>query len=68
MTYHPRAGWLGLNANERIVNLSAAGIRISVLTDGGRVATLLDESIGKQMLYTYKYSINIANYINYFLD
>lgn len=46
-TYHPRANWLGLAAGERITNISAAGIRVSVLTDTGRVATYLDESIGK---------------------
>ncbi|XP_028164187.1 E3 ubiquitin-protein ligase UBR5 isoform X5 [Ostrinia furnacalis] len=44
-TYHPRANWLGLAAGERIINISAAGIRVSVLTDAGRVATYLDESI-----------------------
>ncbi|RVE52936.1 hypothetical protein evm_002413 [Chilo suppressalis] len=43
--YHPRANWLGLALGERIVNISAAGIRVSVLTDAGRVATYLDESI-----------------------
>lgn len=26
--------------------MSAAGIRVSVLTDAGRIATFLDESIG----------------------
>lgn len=36
---------------ERIVNISAAGIRISVLTDTGRIATFLDESIGKYNVY-----------------
>ncbi|CAH1643368.1 unnamed protein product [Spodoptera littoralis] len=43
--YHPRATWLGMTTGERIVNISAAGIRISVLTDIGRIATFLDESI-----------------------
>ncbi|XP_035430151.1 E3 ubiquitin-protein ligase UBR5 isoform X5 [Spodoptera frugiperda] len=43
--YHPRATWLGMTPGERIVNISAAGIRISVLTDTGRIATFLDESI-----------------------
>ncbi|XP_053600812.1 E3 ubiquitin-protein ligase UBR5 [Plodia interpunctella] len=43
--FHPRSNWLGLLSGERIVNISAAGIRISVLTDAGRVATFLDESI-----------------------
>ncbi|XP_030027136.2 E3 ubiquitin-protein ligase UBR5 isoform X2 [Manduca sexta] len=43
--YHPRANWLGLASGERIVNISAAGIRVSVLTDSGRIATFLDESI-----------------------
>ncbi|KAJ0181281.1 hypothetical protein K1T71_003366 [Dendrolimus kikuchii] len=43
--YHPRANWLGLASGERIVNVSAAGIRVSVLTDTGRIATFLDESI-----------------------
>ena len=37
---------MGLASGERIVNISAAGIRVSVLTDAGRVATFLDESIG----------------------
>ncbi|XP_022827528.1 E3 ubiquitin-protein ligase UBR5 isoform X2 [Spodoptera litura] len=43
--YHPRATWLGMTVGERIVNISAAGIRISVLTEIGRIATFLDESI-----------------------
>ncbi|XP_038209535.1 E3 ubiquitin-protein ligase hyd [Zerene cesonia] len=43
--YHPRSNYLGLVSGERIVNISAAGIRISVLTDTGRIATFLDESI-----------------------
>ncbi|KAG7304394.1 hypothetical protein JYU34_011334, partial [Plutella xylostella] len=43
--YHPRGSWLGMSAGERIVNVSAAGIRVSLLTDAGRVATYLDESI-----------------------
>ncbi|XP_060810644.1 E3 ubiquitin-protein ligase UBR5 isoform X1 [Amyelois transitella] len=43
--FHPRSNWLGLLPNERIVNIGAAGIRISVLTDAGRIATFLDESI-----------------------
>ncbi|XP_045510523.1 E3 ubiquitin-protein ligase UBR5 isoform X7 [Colias croceus] len=43
--YHPRSNYLGLLSGERIVNISAAGIRISVLTDSGRIATFLDESI-----------------------
>lgn len=47
ITFHPRATWLGLTAGERVVNCSAAGIRVSVLTDSGRIATFLDESIGK---------------------
>lgn len=45
--YHPRGSWLGMSAGERIVNVSAAGIRVSLLTDAGRIATYLDESIGK---------------------
>lgn len=45
--YHPRGNWLGMMSGERIVNISAAGIRVSVLTDTGRIATFLDESIGK---------------------
>ncbi|XP_049887404.1 E3 ubiquitin-protein ligase UBR5 isoform X3 [Pectinophora gossypiella] len=44
-TYHPRANWLCMAAGERIVNISAAGIRVSVLSDAGRIATYLDESI-----------------------
>ncbi|XP_041974178.1 E3 ubiquitin-protein ligase hyd isoform X2 [Aricia agestis] len=44
-TYHPRANWLGLTSGEKIVKISAAGIRVSVLTDSGRIATFLDESI-----------------------
>ncbi|XP_072935848.1 E3 ubiquitin-protein ligase hyd isoform X3 [Epargyreus clarus] len=44
-SYHPRSNWLGLSPGERIVNISAAGIRVSVLTDSGRIATFLDESI-----------------------
>lgn len=51
--YHPRATWLGMTPGERIVNISAAGIRISVLTDTGRIATFLDESIGNYLCYTY---------------
>lgn len=47
--YHPRSNWLGLNLGERIINISAAGIRVSVLTDAGRIATFLDESIGKSI-------------------
>ncbi|XP_045542475.1 E3 ubiquitin-protein ligase UBR5 isoform X3 [Papilio machaon] len=43
--YHPRGNWLGMMSGERIVNISAAGIRVSVLTDTGRIATFLDESI-----------------------
>ncbi|CAH0698940.1 unnamed protein product [Spodoptera exigua] len=43
--FHPRATWLGMTPGERIINISAAGIRISVLTDTGRIATFLDESI-----------------------
>ncbi|XP_037871964.1 E3 ubiquitin-protein ligase hyd isoform X5 [Bombyx mori] len=43
--FHPRSNWLGLTSSERIVNVSAAGIRVSVLTDTGRIATFLDESI-----------------------
>ncbi|XP_026324159.1 E3 ubiquitin-protein ligase UBR5 isoform X3 [Hyposmocoma kahamanoa] len=45
VTYHPRANWLGMGLGEKVVNISAAGIRISVLTDAGRIATFLDESI-----------------------
>ncbi|KAJ2943793.1 hypothetical protein O0L34_g8113 [Tuta absoluta] len=45
ITFHPRANWLGMVAGERITNISAAGIRVSVLTDTGRIATFLDESI-----------------------
>lgn len=36
-------------SGERIINISAAGIRVSVLTDTGRIATFLDESIGKYL-------------------
>ncbi|CAB3231410.1 unnamed protein product [Arctia plantaginis] len=43
--FHPRSTWLATLPNERIVNISAAGIRISVLSDAGRIATFLDESI-----------------------
>ncbi|XP_068628932.1 E3 ubiquitin-protein ligase hyd isoform X10 [Battus philenor] len=43
--YHPRGHWLGMMSGERIINISAAGIRVSVLTDHGRIATFLDESI-----------------------
>ncbi|XP_063372511.1 LOW QUALITY PROTEIN: E3 ubiquitin-protein ligase hyd [Cydia amplana] len=43
--YHPRSNWLGLAAGERVVSVGAAGIRVSVLTDTGRIATFLDESI-----------------------
>ncbi|XP_026726187.1 E3 ubiquitin-protein ligase UBR5 isoform X6 [Trichoplusia ni] len=43
--YHPRSTWLGMTPGERVINISAAGIRISVLTDTGRIATFLDESI-----------------------
>lgn len=43
--FHPRTTWFGFNAGERVVNMSAAGVRISILTDAGRVATFLDESI-----------------------
>ncbi|XP_052753603.1 E3 ubiquitin-protein ligase UBR5 [Galleria mellonella] len=43
--FHPRSSWLGLLPGERITHISAAGIRVSVLTDTGRVATFLDESI-----------------------
>ncbi|CAH2068813.1 unnamed protein product, partial [Iphiclides podalirius] len=43
--YHPRGNWLGMMSGERIINISAAGIRVSVLTDTGRIATFLDESI-----------------------
>lgn len=46
LLFHPRATWLGLNPGERIINISAAGIRVSVMTDNGRIATFLDESIG----------------------
>lgn len=44
--FHPRGNWLGLTPGEKIINMSAAGIRVSVLTDAGRIATFLDESIG----------------------
>lgn len=50
-TYHPRGTWLGLTPGERIINVSAAGIRVSVLTDSGRIATFLDESIGKNLIF-----------------
>lgn len=43
--FHPRSIWLGMTPGERVINISAAGIRISVLTDTGRIATFLDESI-----------------------
>ncbi|XP_069354271.1 E3 ubiquitin-protein ligase UBR5 isoform X7 [Maniola hyperantus] len=43
--YHPRGNWLGIASGERIVNISAAGIRVSVLTEAGRISTFLDESI-----------------------
>ncbi|XP_063633890.1 E3 ubiquitin-protein ligase hyd isoform X5 [Cydia splendana] len=43
--YHPRSNWLGLAAGERVVSVGAAGIRVSVLSDTGRIATFLDESI-----------------------
>ncbi|VVC87967.1 unnamed protein product [Leptidea sinapis] len=43
--YHPRGNWLGMALGEHITHIGAAGIRISVLTDNGRIATFLDESI-----------------------
>ncbi|XP_045489439.1 E3 ubiquitin-protein ligase hyd isoform X4 [Pieris rapae] len=44
-SYHPRSNWLGLAPGERVININAAGIRISILTDATRIATFLDESI-----------------------
>ena len=45
---HPRAAFLGLtgqHATDRLVNLSASGIRASLVTESGRVATWLDEKV-----------------------
>ncbi|XP_069947908.1 E3 ubiquitin-protein ligase UBR5 isoform X2 [Cherax quadricarinatus] len=42
--HHPKAVPLGL-AGERVVAISAAGVRCSVATESGRVATWLDETL-----------------------
>ena len=41
---HPRTSGLGL-ANERVVLMSASNIRCSVVTESGKVATWMDESL-----------------------
>lgn len=42
--HHPKAVPLGLSG-ERVVAISAAGVRCSVATESGRVATWLDETL-----------------------
>ena len=42
--HHPKAVSLGL-LGERVVAISAAGVRCSVATESGRVATWLDETL-----------------------
>ncbi|KAK4302521.1 hypothetical protein Pmani_025398 [Petrolisthes manimaculis] len=42
--HHPKTVSLGL-AGERVVGISAAGVRCSVVTESGRVATWLDETL-----------------------
>lgn len=42
--HHPKAVSLGL-AGERVVAISAAGVRCSVATESGKVATWLDETL-----------------------
>ena len=44
MNFHPRTSGLGL-ANERVVLMSASNIRCSVVTESGKVATWMDESL-----------------------
>ena len=41
---HPRASALGLT-NERVIKISASNIRCSVVTESGKIATWLDESV-----------------------
>ena len=41
---HPRASALGLT-NEKVVKISASNIRCSVVTESGKIATWLDESV-----------------------
>jgi E3 ubiquitin-protein ligase EDD1 len=41
---HPRAGSFGLT-NEKVVKISASNIRCSVVTESGKVATWLDDSV-----------------------
>ena len=41
---HPRAGSLGLT-NETVVKISASNIRCSVVTESGKIATWMDESV-----------------------
>ena len=41
---HPRTASLGLS-NERVIMISAANIRCSVVTESGKVATWMDESL-----------------------
>lgn len=42
--HHPKTVSLGL-VGERVVGISAAGVRCSVVTESGRVATWLDETL-----------------------
>ncbi|QQP50783.1 Uncharacterized protein FKW44_011907 [Caligus rogercresseyi] len=41
---HPRASFLGLT-NEKITMISASNIRCSIVTESGKVATFMDESV-----------------------
>ena len=41
---HPRAASFGLT-NEKVVKISASNIRCSVVTESGKVATWLDDSV-----------------------
>ena len=42
---HPRAAGLGLTGSDRVVSLAASAIRASLVTESGRVATWLDETV-----------------------
>lgn len=42
--HHPKTIPLGL-PNEKVVILSASGVRCSLLTESGKVATFLDETL-----------------------
>lgn len=45
--HHPRAPWLGMGmaGGERVRRLAGAGVRCSIASENGRIATWLDETL-----------------------